>query len=324
MKKNGRRIFKSTLLAGTAGFVALAGAGKCLFSFALKRKDKPVMAYGSFIMQFIPVSAEDFQHPRFDAEWWDRQEGQPLSVIACDGVRLSGVWFRQPQNPLKKVALLLHGYGGKGRHMQNFAQVYWERGYDLLIPDARAHGNSEGKYVGMGWTDRLDELVWLEEIIARVGEEAQIVLHGVSMGGATVCMTCGEALPAQVKCAVSDCAYTNVEDEFAHLLGLMFHLPREPVLSAARMAARLNGYYDFREANARRQVAQTKTPIMFIHGEEDTFVPFSMMQKLYDAAPVSLREKHAFPGANHGQSLTHSPEEYIAVLDEWLNRYIKP
>ena len=90
------------------------------------------------------------------------------------------------------------------------------------------------------------------------------------------------------------------------------------------MTARLHGYYDFREASALRQVARSKTPILFIHGEADTFVPFSMMQRLYDAAPVSLREKHAFSRANHGQSLTYSPEEYIAVLDEWLSRYIRP
>ncbi len=318
-----KQIWKAALLAGTAGCAALAAAGGGLFSFALKRREKPMMAPGSFTMKFIPVSAEDFQNPRFEKDWWERHEGQPLSVLAHDGVRLSGTWFRQVQNPSKKVALLLHGYGGKGRHMQNFAQIYWERGYDLLIPDARAHGKSEGRFIGMGWTDRLDELVWLQEIIERIGEDAQIVLHGVSMGGATVCMTCGETLPAQVKCAVSDCAYTSVEDEFAHLLDLMFHLPREPVLSAARLTARLHGYYDFREASALRQVARSKTPILFIHGEADTFVPFSMMQRLYDAAPVSLREKHAFSRANHGQSLTYSPEEYIAVLDEWLSRYIR-
>ena len=322
MKKNSRQICKMGLLAATAGCATLAAVGEGLFRFALKRRLSPIAGPGTFTMKFIPLSLKDFQHPYFDKDWWEKQDSRPISVIANDGAMLNGVWFHQTHNPSGKAVLLLHGYGGRGRHMQNYAQVYWERGYDLFIPDARAHGKSEGAIIGMGWLDRLDELVWLQEIIHRLGETAQIVLHGVSMGGATVCMTCGECLPRQVKCAVSDCAYTSVEDEFDHLLHFMFHLPREPVLSAAQLVARLHGCYDFRDARALKQVAKSKTPLLFMHGEADTFVPFSMMKRLYDASPASLRAMHAFPGAGHGQSLTYSPEDYMKVLDEFLNRFI--
>lgn len=315
---------KTILFAGAASGAALAAAGEGLFSFALRRRKNPMLGAGSFIMKFIPISVDGFQNPVFDDGWWETHAGQSLSVIARDGLRLSGTWFRQAENSSKKAALLLHGYSADGHMMQSFAQIYWERGYDLFIPDARAHGKSEGTLIGMGWLDRLDELLWLQEIIARMGDDAQIVMHGVSMGGATVCMTCGETLPPQVKCAVSDCAYTSVEDEFGHLLGMMFHLPRQPMLSAANLAARLHGCYDFKDASALRQVAKTQTPILFVHGDEDTFVPFSMLQRLYDAAPASLREMRVISGANHGQALAHSPEDYIASLDAWLGRYVKP
>lgn len=324
MKQKARRIGQKAAIASAAGAAALIGAGEGFFRFAIMRRSKPVIAPGSFVMKFIPVSAEDFQNECFERDWWEKQRPQPLSVIAGDGIRLSGLWFRQKCNPAGKVALLLHGYSGKGRDMQNHAQVYWRRGYDVFVPDARAHGRSEGTFVGMGWLDRLDELVWLREIISRVGEHAQIVLHGVSMGGATVCMTCGETLPPQVKCAVSDCAYTSAEDEFAHVLHTIFHLPREPLMPVFYLTARLHGCYDIRQADALKQVARSRTPILFVHGEADTFVPFAMMERLYQAAPDGLREKHAFPGANHGNALTHSPERYMRVLDEWLERYITP
>ncbi len=90
------------------------------------------------------------------------------------------------------------------------------------------------------------------------------------------------------------------------------------------LTARLHGCYDIRQADALKQVARSRTPILFVHGEADTFVPFAMMERLYQAAPDGLREKHAFPGANHGNALTHSPERYMRVLDEWLERYITP
>lgn len=323
MNKTGKQLLKAGMIAGAAGGAALAAVGEALFSFALRRREKPIAGPDAFVMKFIPLSIDAFKNPCFDEDWWKKHKARPLSVIARDGVRLSGTWFHQQENPSKKAALLLHGYGCRGEHTNHLAQIYWERGYDLFVPDARAHGKSEGPFIGMGWMDRLDELVWLHEIIGRLGEGAQIVLHGVSMGGATVCMACGEKLPAQVKCAVSDCAYTSVADEFAYLLDFMFHLPREPFLSAVRLIARLHGYYDLKDASAVRQVAKSETPILFVHGEEDTFVPFFMLRQLYDAAPAGLREQHTFPGAVHGQSLTHSPEEYIEVLDGWLGKYIE-
>ena len=88
-----------------------------------------------------------------------------------------------------------------------------EQGWNVLLPDMRTHGESEGKYIGMGWLDRLDVLKWIDLIRER-DEQAQIILHGVSMGGATVMMTSGEALPENVRAVIDDCGYTSVWDIF--------------------------------------------------------------------------------------------------------------
>ena len=85
--------------------------------------------------------------------------------------------------------------------MFTFAAYYGRQGYHVLMPDLRGCGESGGDFIGMGWPDRLDMLQWINWIIQR-DPEAQIVLHGISMGGATVMMTAGESLPPQVKAIV--------------------------------------------------------------------------------------------------------------------------
>ena len=122
-----------------------------------------------------------------------------------------------------KTVIIAHGYSGHSEQMSGFAQMYHkDLGYNVLLPDARGHGRSEGDYIGFGWPERKDYLKWIDQVIEHTGESTQVVLHGVSMGGATVMMTSGEELPPQVKAIVEDCGYTSVTDELKYQLKRMY------------------------------------------------------------------------------------------------------
>ncbi|MCW0998235.1 alpha/beta hydrolase, partial [Streptococcus anginosus] len=87
------------------------------------------------------------------------------------------------------------GYRSNGkRDMVYTALRFAEEGYNVLVPDLRAHGKSSGNKIGMGWLDRLDLLSWISEVLA-IDMEAEIILVGGSMGAATVMMASGEKLP---------------------------------------------------------------------------------------------------------------------------------
>ena len=105
----------------------------------------------------------------------------------------------------------------------------------------------------MGWPDRRDMLQWIDWIIRR-DSEAKIVLHGISMGGATVMMTAGEDLPGQVKAVVEDCGYTSVWDIFTDELDYLFHLPAFPLLNIASCLSSLRAGYSFSEASSTAPV----------------------------------------------------------------------
>lgn len=173
----------------------------------------------------------------------------------------------------------------------------------------------------MGWPERRDVVRWCQQLIAE-DPEAEIVLYGVSMGAATVMMASGEAdLPVQVRCVIEDCGYTSVWDEFSGQLKELFGLPPFPVLNAADLVCRIRAGYSITEASALRQVERSVTPTLFIHGEEDTFVPFWMLEELYQAASCE-KEKLAVPGAAHAESAAVAPELYWPAVDAFLARHM--
>ena len=145
----------------------------------------------------IDPPSEDEMSAKFRKEldaWLDSQPGETWAQTSADGLRLHACFIPTPVTG-HRIAILTHGYSADWRTMAVFARLYHRMGYAVLMPDARGHGESEGKYVGFGWPDRMDVLEWIQAAIT-YDTEARIVLHGVSMGAATVMMVSGETLPA--------------------------------------------------------------------------------------------------------------------------------
>ena len=219
------------------------------------------------------------------------------------------------QNDSNKWVITVHGYTSEGINMSSYAKNYYDIGYNVLIPDLRSHGLSEGDYIGMGWDDRLDIIDWINTIL-EYNPNAEIVLHGVSMGAATVSMVSGEDLPSNVKAIVADCGYTSVWDEFAYQLDDLFSLPEFPILNVSSLVAKVRAGYFLGEASTLKQVAKSKTPILFIHGDEDDFVPYYMMEELYNATS-SEKEMLTIKNAGHAKASEVDPETYWTTVSNF-------
>lgn len=249
---------------------------------------------------------------------WFRS-GRQAVLTSEDGLTLKARWF--PQENSHRYAIVCHGYGADSTQMSGFAMQFYDMGCSVLVPDARAHGESEGKYYGMGWLERKDILGWAGQLIAS-DPDAQIVLFGVSMGGATVMMTAGEELPEQIKCIVEDCGYTSVWDEFSLQLNALFDAPEFPLMYTIDLVCRLRAGYGFQEASATEQLKHAEVPMLFIHGEKDTFVPYSMLDQLYAACASAEKEKLTVPNAGHGAAAVTDPELYWSAVAAFIDRHL--
>ena len=301
-------IVLAALLVLTVG--ALAFAGNYLFRFALDPQ------FGGMISSY---EEEDLVLEGKYA--WFAESNEDRWLISHDGLRLHGLYLPQEQES-HKYAVICHGYGSIPQYEGGFAAKFYEMGYSILAPAARAHEQSEGRYVSMGWLERRDIVAWVDAIVEQ-DPDAEILLFGISMGGATVMMTAGEAdLSPNVKCIIEDCGYTSVWDEFAGQLEEMFGLPTFPVLDAASLVTRLRAGYSFQEASAVEQLKHTSLPVLFIHGEEDTFVPYSMLDVVYQACASPEKERLSIPGAEHGGSAGTDPELYWSTVEAFLAKHM--
>ena len=134
-------------------------------------------------------------------------------------------------------------------------------------------------------------------------------------------MVSGELQPSYVKCFVEDCGYTSVWEQFEGELKVQFNLPAFPLLHVANWLCKLKYDWSFSEASAVEQLKKANLPMLFIHGDQDDFVPTSMVYDLYDAKPEP-KELWVVAGVDHAHSYRDNKEEYTGKVKEFVGKYI--
>lgn len=258
-------------------------------------------------------------------EWLEKAERRKIQVRTADGYLLTAAEFPAESGEAgengDKWVLLLHGYTGWKEEMYQFACWYHGQGYSVLVPDLRCQGESEGDFIGMGWTDHFDCELWTSHILEQ-SPEAQIVLHGQSMGAAAALIMAGSPeVSDHIRAVVSDSAYTSGYEMFGDKITEWFHLPAAPFVDSACVMLRLRGGYNLKDASPLRAVKSSGIPTLFIHGDEDRMIDVNMSYELFEAAACE-KELFIVEGAGHAQAQDKSPDLYYGRIGEFLHRYL--
>ncbi|GAA0684970.1 MAG: alpha/beta hydrolase [Clostridium cadaveris] len=293
-------------------FITLGFVGNYFYNLALNPYTSKEAIFGTE----EEAEATSGQLKQEDKDWLlEKSNYSDEYIISVDGLNLHSYKIIN-KNKTDKWAIVVHGYTSEGVRMSSYAKRYYDMGYNVLIPDLRSHGISEGDYIGMGWDDRLDIIEWAKVLI-KENSNSEIVLHGISMGAATVMMVSGEELPNNIKSIVADCGYTSAWNQFAYQLDDLFGLPAFPFLHSAAVMAKIRAGFNISDVSAIEQVKKSTTPILFIHGDEDKFVPYFMMDELYDAASCR-KEKLTIKGAGHAKASQVNPETYWNTIEDFI------
>ncbi len=251
-----------------------------------------------------------------DLQFIETVDNTQHTIVSSDELKLHLVGNIYEQENATKWVVIVHGYTSKSADMRRWIRHFYEQGYNVLAPDLRGHGESDGEYIGMGWHDRLDLLQWLS-YLNEVYDNPDTVLFGISMGAATVLMASGEEMPANVQAIIADCGYSTVYDVFKYQLKDLFGLPPFPVMNAANTVTKWRASYNLYEASAVKQVKNNTVPILYIHGDADTFVPYEMLDELYEAT-TSEKEKLIIEKAGHGEAVRVNPDLYWSTIWSFL------
>ena len=290
--------------------------GNYFYNIALSPKTSK-----AFVLGEDADEVEEQEDKSLEKVDWLSQNSKDVYIIASNNGELK-LHAYEILNPEKSDiwAITIHGYSGQAKDMTYYAQEFYNSGYNVLMVDLRGHGQSQGDYIGMGWHDRLDIIDWANYLI-NANPNCKIILHGVSMGGATVMMATGEELPPNIKVAIEDCGYSSIWDEFKMQLEVLYGLPTFPILNAASAVCKIKAGYKIEQGSCIEQVKKSKTPTLFIHGDQDSFVPFEMLDKVYEAANCN-KEKLVIKGAAHAEAAGVNSELYWKTIDSFIGENI--
>lgn len=257
-----------------------------------------------------------------DEQWLKNSNKKDVYITSRDGLFLHGILLENDKIKTDKWVIAVHGYDGRADYMTGYGRKFLEMGYNVLMPDLRGFGLSEGKEIAMGQLEKYDIISWINKLIDEYSA-GKIVLFGISMGAATVMLTAGESLPENVKCVIEDAGYSSVREEFEHNIRKIVHIPPYPTLWIIDIITSFRRKWSvLRDADCVRAVIKSKLPILFIHGSCDDFVPFEMHDKLYEASGSEIKDKLVVYGARHIESVVVDPELYWGKITEFLDRVL--
>lgn len=237
---------------------------------------------------------------------------EDLYINSFDNLKLHALFINNNTN---KTIICVHGYKAKDG-LYDFgmsAKFLNSLGYNLLFVDNRAHGLSQGKYIGFGVLDSVDVNSWVDYLVTNMNQET-IILYGMSMGAATVM----NAQNNKVKAIIADCGFASGYDEVVYQIKKMYHLPPFPIIPISNVLLKLLAHYSLKEKEAYKSIKNYKNNLLIIHGGKDHFVPTSDAYKIFDNATCH-KKILIVPGASHAKSYLKDTELYEQTIKEFLD-----
>lgn len=251
--------------------------------------------------------------------WLKAHDARDVYTRAADGVQLHGLWI--PAENSRGTVLMAHGY--RSTMLLDFHlafELFHRLGMNILVPEQRTHGQSGGKYITFGVKESRDMQQWIRYHNRQLSLKP-VILYGVSMGASTMLYLADRKLPTNVKGIIADCGFTSPAAILSSVYQNVIRLPAFPTILAAGLFTKLIAGFGLWEQDTRKSLANSRLPVLLIHGEADGFVPCSMTREGY-AACTSSKKLLIVPEAEHGFSFLIDGYQYTSMVIDFLKENI--
>lgn len=254
----------------------------------------------------------------YDVEAFEtRYEKDFFELKSIDAEIIPVVRLTSEKSEKDRVVVLVHGLGGDYVSTYPQAEIYLEAGFEVVAYDQRASGASRNEVVSFGYFEQEDLAVVVEFMRDELGPEGLLVVHGMSMGGATVGLYLGsDAANLFVDYAILDSAFDSMAGLFDQVWTSM-----ETGIPAG-MAYRMGSLYlsrqfgfKFSDVDVLKSLEKTKVPTMILHGARDGLFPVDMAMRLYEAVGADAKAFWLMD-SEHVMGVVDAPDLYRQyVLD---------
>jgi hypothetical protein len=269
---------------------------------------------------------EDSKHQELLTEGKATKDWQDIGIVSKHGYKLQGTYIPSPRKS-NKTLIFLHGFTKNRLYGLDYARMYLQEGYNLLLVDSKAHGDSGGTVVSWGIQEKDDVDSWVDWVQNKY-PNGIIGVHGVSMGAATALMYAGfDETQHKVAFYVADSAYSQLEPLLKEKIIEEIKLPANSLLPDvllfySNIVSYYKNRYTFYGSSPLTAITAVTTPVLFIHGEADTLVPPKMSEDLY-AAVKGPKELYIFPQAIHACAVYQDRKQYTQIVQTFIEKYGK-
>lgn len=301
------------LLVFAVALVLTVVSGVYVFVVAcVRRKELPWLVETE--LQKTPCGKYS-KHIQAADRWLNEHQAQDIYITNEDGLKLHALWV--PVHNPKGTVVLAHGY--RSSPLLDFGLAlshYYALGMNILLPDQRAHGKSEGRIITFGVRESRDMEAWIAYHNKHFGV-LPILLSGLSMGASTMLYLADREIGANVKGIIADCGFTSPHEILASVFRDVTHLWAAPSILVTELCARCFGGFSLWQCDTRRSLSSARVPVLMVHGNADDFVPCEMTKQGYEAC-TSPKQLFLVDGAEHGVSFLIEPEKYTQLIDTFL------
>ena len=243
---------------------------------------------------------------------------EPFEVTLKDGYVIHGD-YSENEKPSNKYVILVHGHGSTREGTLKYCPIFYQMGYNIIRYDHRSHGDNERGRCTMGHQEAKDLNEIIDYVKERFGKDIFLVLHGTSLGGATVLLL--TQYRQDINYIVADCPYASMiafAGDYVHNMHLMYW----PFKIFFPIVVKTMSGLKVKDMAPIEVIDKNKIPTLHLHGAKDTLIRPYHCQKLYDKNGAE-KEIHFFPNSPHGQSAVVDRKEYEEVLQEFAQKYEK-
>lgn len=256
-------------------------------------------------------------HAEQMVNWMKETRSLPYKALVLrsfDGLQLRGKFYEYKKGA--PIEVMFHGYRGLAeRDLCGGVQRCFSLGYNVLIADQRACGDSDGHIISFGINESRDVAAWVDLLVQTFGPDTKLILTGISMGASTVLMAAGRPLPPNVVAIVADCGYTSAKEIICKVVDGL-RLPSRLLYPFVKWGAKLYGGFDLEADSAVEAMSRCQLPVLFFHGETDDFVPCQMSRDNF-AACQGPKALFTVPNAGHGLCYVIDRQGYVAALQDF-------
>lgn len=260
------------------------------------------------------------ENHRFSEEWYARLTREPIHIPSPRGYTLTGEYW-PAEGDSRGIVILSHGITVNRNASLKYAELFQGLGFSCLAYEQCRHGESGGLHTTYGYYERYDLKAVVDWIRNRFGDDVCVGIHGESMGAAILLQYAG-LVEDGADFYISDCAYASIWEQLGYRLRVQMHLPVWPLLHLTAWLCRLRCGFVIKEACPLAAIPHINNPVLFVHGEDDRYIPPDASMRLYEAKTNGPRGLLLVPGAHHAQAQPVAPEQYRRTVIEFLDQSV--